>query len=403
MNRLLVIIPTRNRATLAANAVNSVLECDAEGLEVLLSDNSTDETQTDQLAALVNGLGDSRIALRRPPQSMTMTNHWNWLLEAACDCGTFTHAVVLTDRMMFKRHALSALLSVVTEYPHLIVSYNHDRVVDHRTPYRSELQPWSDEVLQISSERLLRLSANCTLPQALPRLLNCAVPVAVLEALKQRCGNIVSSISPDHSFCYRALAMVDRIAYWDRAPIIHYALGRSNGESAARGVHTRDHVDFLSKIAGTPFTSAPVPGILTVGNSVLHEYVVAREEMASNKFPPVNERAYIRWITSELEVMENAELVADIKERLAEYEKALSPSSEHASIPPAAPGLLRRVARRLSIGRSVLKARQFLSRSLAPSSPAELTFASAGDAIEFARTHDGERGRWTERLAYLVG
>jgi hypothetical protein len=402
MNRLLVIIPTRNRATLAANAIASVLECDSEGLEVLLSDNSTDDAQTDQLAELVSRFGDSRVALCRPPESMTMTHHWNWVLEAACDRGTCTHVVVLTDRMMFKRHALSALVSVMAAYPHLITSYNHDRVVDHRTPYRAELQPWSDEVLQISSERLLRLSANCTLPQALPRLLNCAVPVAVLEDLKQRCGNIVSSISPDHSFCYRALAIVDKIAYWDRAPIIHYALGRSNGESAARGVHTRDHVDFLSTIAGVPFASAPMPGILTVGNSVLHEYAVAREEMGSDKFPPVNEHAYISWITSEIEVMENAELVADMMERLAEYERALPPSFELVSTPPATPWLLRRVARRLGLGRAILNIRQFVSRLSAPPSPAELTFASAADAIEFAQTHDGERGGWNKRLEYLV-
>jgi hypothetical protein len=38
----------------------------------------------------------------------------------------------------------------------------------------------------------------------------------------------------------------------------------------------------------------------------------------------------------------------------------------------------------------------------APPSPAELTFASAADAIEFAQTHDGERGGWNKRLEYLV-
>jgi hypothetical protein len=403
MTKLLIIIPTRNRAELTVNAVKSVLECDSESIEVLLSDNSTDMLQTVRLEELVSELEDARISLCRPPASMTMTHHWNWALEAGCGRGTYTHIVVLTDRMMFKRHALRALLSVIAAHPGLIISYNHDRVVDHRRPFRAELQAWSNEVLQISSETLLRLSANCTLPQALPRLLNCAVPVAVLSGLRQRCGNIVSSTAPDHSFCYRALAIVDGIAYWDRAPIIHYALARSNGESAARGIHTPDHVDFLSSIAGTPFANAPIPGILTVGNAVLHEYVFARNEMGSDKFPPVNERAYIRWIKAELEVMENAKLVADMKERIAEYERALPPAFELASTPPATQWLVRRVARRLGLGRTLLKARQFFSGLFAPPSAAELTFASADEAIEFARTHDGLRCGWTKRLAYLVG
>lgn len=403
MGKLLIVIPTRNRAALAANALRSVLECKSEDIEVLLSDNSTAKSEAEQLATVVGEFHDARVTLCAPPTNMTMTHHWNWVLEAASDRDDLTHVLVLTDRMVFKRNGLDRLRSVVAEHSQFIISYNHDRVVDHQRPFRAELQPWSNEVLNIPSEHLLQLSADCTLPQALPRLLNCVVPVGILRALREQCGNVVASISPDHSFCYRALAMVDKIAYWDRAPIVHYALDRSNGESAARGVHTADHADFLSKLEGPIFAAAPMPGILTVANSVLHEYAVARDELQSEKFPPINERAYVAWIASELAVMENAQLAGQMRKLLAEYQ-ATHPNS--ATSPPksqSSPGLARRLARRLGVGRALLRVYQAMRRMFNRHTTTFVpTFASAAEALEYARGHDGERMPWPERLHYFA-
>ncbi len=47
---LLVVIPTRNRAELAINAINSVLSQENCELELIVSDNSTDDAEVSRLA-----------------------------------------------------------------------------------------------------------------------------------------------------------------------------------------------------------------------------------------------------------------------------------------------------------------------------------------------------------------
>ena len=245
LKKLLIIVPTRNRPLLARNAVKSILEGVEDNIEVLLSDNSTNPNDTKQLTLVVSDIADTRLVLVRPPEPLPMTEHWDWVLETASRRPDVSHVIVLTDRMIFKSGALAELLPIVASRPEEIVCYNHDRVADLHEPIRAELQPWSNQLLSVSSNRLLELSAHCIFPQALPRLLNCATPLSVLREIKARYGDYVSSISPDYSFCYRALCLVGTVTYWDRAALVHYALDRSNGESTARGVETPDNADFL--------------------------------------------------------------------------------------------------------------------------------------------------------------
>ncbi|HEY0730270.1 MAG TPA: glycosyltransferase [Pyrinomonadaceae bacterium] len=63
-----VVIPTRNRAAIAMNAIRSVLDEAVEDVEVLVSDNSTSEAERDALAKFCGGLEGLRYV--RPPESL---------------------------------------------------------------------------------------------------------------------------------------------------------------------------------------------------------------------------------------------------------------------------------------------------------------------------------------------
>lgn len=403
MPRLLIIVPTRNRAPLAANAIRSIVESRALNVKVLVSDNSTKTDHNEQLATFIEELGDARVELRKPPANMSMSAHWDWALSTALEDSTVSHLSILTDRMMFKSGGLDALIEMMDKAPDQLISYDHDRVIDHRDPIVVELSPWSDGAVQVHSSQLLALSANCTFPSALPRLLNSVVPRTILDRIRKRYGTIVSSMSPDYSFCFRALALLNTITYWDRAPILHYALGQSNGESVARGMMTDAAVDYLTPINGTVFDRAPCPGVSTVRNAMLHEFCIARDENRTRAFPVIDLSIYTAMLRREIAEMDNPETAITMGKRLDAWfaSRAEDVNPERQDAP--AGGILRRVLRKLGVGRLLLAMRQRLKKTPPPIPLTTKTqFADVESALVFARNTNGVLGS-VKRLSFLRG
>jgi hypothetical protein len=403
LQRLLILIPTRNRHDLAINAINSALESEEQAIEVIVSDNSTNSVDVEKLSAFVAQRGDRRLLLHRPPSPLSMTLHWNWAIGKAYERTGVSHLAILTDRMMFKHNALTALLTIVAKRPASIISYNHDRVVDHRQPIRAELQAWTDDVLTVHSNTLLELSSKCVFPQALPRLLNCVTPIALLTRIVTECGTFVDSVSPDYNFCYRALSMVSDIIYWDRAPIFHYALGRSNGESTARGVETPDNIDFLKTNGVAICSRAPVAGVRTLTNAMLHEYIVARDEMRSDSFPPIDKQIYIDRVESELSLMENAYLSSKMTHLMDLYREHEGLMRQPTPITSTRMSLARHLIRRSGIGHALLRVRQRMVQFFASGlDEGDSVFGNLESALSYARSHDGERvGDGAQHLIHL--
>jgi hypothetical protein len=393
LNKILVLVPTRNRPALAERAVGSVLECPAPSVQVMVSDNSTASTCVEELASFVAQRNDPRLSLIRPPSPLPMATHWDWALREGLRDESISHVVVLTDRMMFKIDGLESLLAIVARNCDKIISYDHDRIVDHCTPITVDLSPWSDDVLLVQSKRLLGLSAISSFPPALPRLLNSVVPRSILEGNVKIFGSIVGSIAPDYSFCYRSLSIVKEIAYWDRAPIFHYALGESNGESVSRGMSTAASTDFMSGIHGTIFAAAPCPGIRTIRNAIMHEYCVVQNGPTGVRLPPVDLEKYVSVLWSEIKVMENRAVARDMQQALAQWCTESDRSFTVGMRCPTKNGLLRRTARRLRIGPSMLRARQKLSAISvwARGRETRRVFATLDTALQYASTMNGER------------
>jgi hypothetical protein len=393
MNRLLILVPTRNRSALAERAVDSILDADAPNVVTMLSDNSTSATHVEDLAKFAAQRGDHRLQLRRPPVSMTMTAHWDWALTEGTKDASFSHFTVLTDRMMFKTGSIDALLALIERYPDKIISYDHDRVVDHRDPITVELNPWSGETLVLPAQRLLSLSAGCTFPSSLPRILNSIVPRSFLENNIKEYGSIVGSLCPDYSFCYRTLALVDDIVYWDRAPIFHYALGQSNGESVTRGVPSEASTDFMSTIRGTVFGAAPCPMVQTVGNAMIHEFCVVGRTSHGSKFPPVDIESYTQMLQREIDMMENRIVASNMEHVLSEwYEKDGRPLALQQSVARRG-SVLRRIARKMRIGSVVLRIRQrftWRTRHVHVDNVSP-NFTSLENALKYASSSNGER------------
>jgi len=383
--RLVVLIPTRNRAHLAAMAIGSVAAGEPDGVHVVVSDNSTVAEERDKLRRICEGAG---VAHLTPPEPLPMRPHWEWALEQALELHGPSHVSVLTDRMLFKQGWPHRLWRMARAKRGRVLSYNHDEIIDETEPVRLIHAPASGQVVRLDSRALLELSARGHVHPATPRLLNAIVPVDVVDEVRERFGTVFTSISPDFSFGYRCLDVLDSIDFLDYSPLVHHASASSNGRSYARGIASDASADFVRNLGvrlEDRHHATPVPELKTVLNACLHEYCVVRAESTSGKFPPVDMPAYLAASASQIRAMEDPET----------RERMLAIAREHGLTPWM---MLRARTRTLLtpyarshpswLLRRVLGAARRRVRRLVPAyrRAYERTFPTRDEALRYART-----------------
>jgi len=398
-NKLIICIPTRNRSELACNAIRSVLDQRECAINILVSDNSTDDVEIDTLAQFCDKLNDPRVRYVRPPAPLAMSAHWNWLVENAL-AHDASHVAFLTDRMIIKRGELKAVYEIVAHYPDKIVCYMHDRIEDHRNPVKLYQNPWTGHLFLVQSSLLLNLSAQSVMSDAsCPRLLNCVVPRTTLEAIRGRFGTICDSIAPDWNFCYRALALIDSLLFYDRSVLIHYATGQSNGESQSRNVMTSAFRDFLANLGSRQLNFAtPIPEVVTVWNAIINEYCAVKQATGSSKFPELDLQKYmgalavgVGWIEDpEKRARSRAILVAHGWQECAGNDalnsNALMPSASLSWRVCRSMGKVWRRTVLLAKGRAIQPVWIFLSAfGVHPPDENEFVFSSTEDAMSYAQ------------------
>ena len=317
---LTVVIPTRNRAKLAMNAIRSVLGLSVENIQILVSDNSTIGSEANELSAFCKPLTNRRVHYIGPPKPMPMSRHWDWAMEQSLGLSESSHITFLTDRMIFKKGKLTEAIEIAKHHPKKLLCYTHDKVIDNKIPIRVLQTPSTGNVFEINSDRLLFLVSRAILHGCLPRMLNSIVPRSSIHKMQAYFGNVFDSISPDFNFCFRFLGMFDTIIYFDTSVLLHYALYRSNGESVAIGKSTRDHMDFIADLGSTPINfAAPIPQFRTVYNAICHEYCLIKEQTKSKKFLEIDQCSYLKIIAQEIARIENPYLKREMEALLVTH------------------------------------------------------------------------------------
>jgi hypothetical protein len=388
---IVVVIPTRNRATIAVNAIASVLEQNVENVQVMVSDNSTLESDCDALASFCHDRAGQSLRYVNPPQSLSMSAHWEWAMEEALRFYRASHFVYLTDRMMFRKGALREVLSLAALYPEKVLSYNHDRIIDNASPIRVEQYPATEKVFEVDTARLSWLLSQALIHPAVPRMLNCIVPRAVLDRIRARFGTVFASFSPDFNFCCRCLDIENSILYYDKAPIFHYALSRSNGASVTRGEMTVDNADFTTKVIaeGAVINSAtPILGLSTAVNYAFNEYCLFKQQTNSAKFLDLDIQKYLQANANEVSEIVDPQLRADMHALLAAH--GYRETNRDGARDTAETALGDRVQaklKRVLSGPSTTTAWLFLAHNLAVKPPGlnSFEFATLEAAIDYAK------------------
>lgn len=304
------------------NAVRSILDQPVEDVQILVSDNSTSEHDREELASFCAALDESRLRYVRPPQSLAMPAHWDWIIDYALANYDASHFTYLTDRMMFRTAGLKEILDLAALYPDKVITYNHDRICDDTKPIRVEQYQVTEKLLEVESQRLIQLFADAVFHHGVPRMLNCIVPRRIFTALRERFGNVFSSIAPDFNFCFRVLDLEDAILFYDKSPLFHYALDRSNGASATRGESTPDTADFEANLPvdnSLRNYATPIPSIITSTNAVFNEYLIYKQETGSSRFGEVDQQKYLRANATEIMEVRDPGLRAELQALLVQH------------------------------------------------------------------------------------
>ncbi len=163
--------------------------------------------------------------------------------------------------------------------------------------------------------RFSYLYSQAILHHGLPRMLNCVVPRTLLNRMRQRFGNVFTSISPDFVFCCRCLEMEDSVLFYDKSPLFHYALNRSNGASVSRGEMTSDNADFTANLpvdSSKRNYATPIPELTTAVNAVFNEYFLFQQETNSPRFFEVDFEKYLKANAEEIREVGDPELRAEM-------------------------------------------------------------------------------------------
>jgi hypothetical protein len=391
---LAVVIPTRNRASLAEQTLRSVLDADSR-TPVLVSDNSADLAERDRLASVCEGLAREgrRVRYVQTPRSLPMSQHWDWALERATELLKASHFTFITDRGLAKAEGLPALLRVCTLFPDDVVMFSEDWIVDDTKPIRLVAVPWSDKVTRLTCDHLLERASQMK-HHPLPRMMNCAVPRPAITAIRHRFGTVFDSASPDFNFAFRCLALRDSVLYFDRPVVALHAFYRSNGAAVSRGDLTGDTADFMSMVpSGT--AKAPAPFLQTVSNGIVHEYLSVAATGAK-RFPPLNMNAYYGRLRAEVSVVRDP---TRRQEMSAYLDKVGAPRAAGRNAVSAV----------LSLGDWAVSATnglwQWLARSagLYPPVGASLRFDSGAASLRFLQKHPRTRHRLAYHLYWLLG
>ncbi len=198
-----------------------------------------------------------------------------------------------------KPHALAQLSTVMAEHPSSVISYDADEVSDRSAPVALSQVSTSGALVRVPAARLLYLCSQLVVVRPIPRMLNCLVPVALLDQLAAVHGTVFDSMAPDFTFCYRLLRLVDHIFFLDESLYTMYGTARSNGASTHAGIVTADGRDYLRRAAESGGLSAgtsllPVTATYAV---IAQEYVRAAVGPHGTVMPALSESAYLRAVT----------------------------------------------------------------------------------------------------------
>jgi glycosyltransferase involved in cell wall biosynthesis len=376
--KFLVVIPTRNRAEFAINAVRSVLAQKGADFEIVVSDNSTDEASLFEVQQYCSSLQDDRVTYITPPEPLPMTKHWEWAMQTVLAQTSFTHVTYLTDRNVFKRDAFRQLASVTERFPDKLIAYRPEAIYGSDNDLRLEQIGTTGRLFEIRSADLVDAFLKLDWVSIFPAMLNSCVPRRLIEEIASEHGEVFSSISPDFNFGFKVLDLEDSILYFDETLLVTYGLTLSNGLNFTKGRRSNNEasVDFANQIDKSDIhIDSLLPFCSTILDAVLNEYFFIEKNAKRRKFPKPDSERYRSYVIRNVLHMDQGEFR---DEALRELKRKLGSSFHTLALRGRFP--LARYGRRIY--------EELLIRTMRLSETSEIKdFDDLASALDYAMSH----------------
>jgi hypothetical protein len=327
---IVVFIPTRNRASMAMWSIESALEGSEADLRVVVSDNSTDEKDLEQLKSFCENYGDQRLSYIRPPEQLAMALHWDWLIGHLLQTEAANHFRLLTDRFLLKEGAVTEMKFLAQSHPDKAICYGEDLIYDDSDPVKMGQVPWSGSLFEISSKHLLRLSSEycrgyATYP--LPKAGMTGIMTRTLyEAVKKQFASYTAgTIAPDYGFGFRVLGVCDSILFYDKSLQLNHGQKVSNGRSIMLGVFNKATKDFIAQTGRSEmyYEGVPIPNLQTTTNTMVYEYCLAKKMGEGLSYPELSLDSYLESEAYSVSLLKDPALRAEMEILIQEHGGAI--------------------------------------------------------------------------------
>lgn len=228
-----IVIPTRNRAHLLPYALQSALEQEFDDLEIIVSDNYSD----DKTAEVVKHYDDSRIRYVRTDQALSMPDSWEFALSKTKG----DYICFLCDDDAISPRLVRTVANIIVNNRYELVCWKRCNYY-HSSWYQPELgntlflTNCSMGVAERESRpSIISLCKKLSIDEGSPGplMLNSACSRGTVDKVKKKIGRFFLPPAPDYSSFVALLAVTDRYAFIDDVLVLggcgKESIGASSG------------------------------------------------------------------------------------------------------------------------------------------------------------------------------
>ena len=290
-----VLLPTKNRAEILADAIRSVMAQTCEDWELVISDNS-DPGQGAE--AVVAEFDDPRIRCLRTAGDLPMHDNWeNAFVRARGD-----YVLMVEDKMRLVPNALEILRTHIEKLGSVVVSYDVRFAKGDAIPAPRGLPAavrWTSADTVALFRKFQQRFFNL-----LPKGLDSAAPRELLQSIKDGSptGYIFSHVAPDYASGFQVLSAVDEFWYIDE-PLAYipnnwmwrgkYSVGSSNYKKEDMAARWKRELPVTTEQI---YEHAPAKSRWLWINNVLYDYHTKYRPVQDH--PPISRVDYFAfcWI-----------------------------------------------------------------------------------------------------------
>jgi len=223
-----IVVPTRNRPDLLKECISSVLLQDFDDFELIISDDSDNEENTEFLTQLQRK--DPRVVNIRPEAGKIMQDHFEWATRHS----TGHYTLLFPDRSILIQGALRKMYEAISKNPGTQVVFWPWLVFDEKRKIfygRSIVD--KGYVNRRSEEIIHNFLRNPEDLYNLPRNLNSCYSQEISKKIRSKFGRLFMILNPDFTFCFLTLSQTDKFLYLKEPFFISQGLTKSMGNKLA--------------------------------------------------------------------------------------------------------------------------------------------------------------------------